>query len=373
MDLFSNDGNQVFDKQTTLVIDRAAIAHNVNVIKSVTDKQIIAVIKENGYGMGLVAEYELLKAQGLDYFAVTNTAEALTLRKFGCTDTILLLTPCTSYEELIELVKVDITLVVGNLEHLSLISKANKELNIKPKLHIAFNTGMGRYGFLWSNIPDISDINDYANITGCYTHLHGKPKNYEKLVNEQLDRFKKAIEEIKRQGINPGLRHISNSQATMLLGDLGMDAIRSGSAIIGKSSMGKNNLKCAMWTEAPIYQVMELPKGSTVGYLATAKLKRDSKLGIVRGGHADGIFLSYSDIPDKLISGVIHLISLTLRPKHHVRTFSINGTRVPIVGCAGVAHFTIDLTGTDFKEGDMVRIETNPLMAHPAVPRKFIN
>ena len=71
------NNNLVFDKQTILKIDTAAIAHNIKVIKKRTDKKIIAVIKENGYGMGLKAEYDLLKSNGLDYFAVTNTAEAL--------------------------------------------------------------------------------------------------------------------------------------------------------------------------------------------------------------------------------------------------------------------------------------------------------
>lgn len=362
--------NQVFDKQTTLVIDKSAIRHNVNEIRKLTDKQIIAVIKENGYGMGLMQEYTILKGLGLDYFAVTNTAEALALRSLGCTDTILLLTPVIDYDEALKLNEADITFVAGQLSQLAILDKVSSAAGKKAHVHIAVNTGMGRYGFLWSNVPDISSFN--VSIDGCYTHLHGKPKKYEKHVYTQLDYFKKAIATLESYGINPGMRHISNSQATLSLGDLGMDAVRVGSAIIGKSSMGHASLKCAMWTEAPIYQTFELPKGSYVGYLATAKLKRDSRLGIVRAGHADGIFLSYSDIPDQLISGVIHLISLKLRPKHHVRTFIINGTHVPIVGCAGVAHFTIDLTDTDFKVGDIVRIESNPLMAHPAVPRKFI-
>lgn len=366
------NGNLIFDKQTILKIDTAAIAHNIKTIKKITNKKIIAVIKENGYGMGLKAEYDILKSNGLDYFAVTNTAEALALRDFGCTDTILLMTPCMSEDEAIKLTEADITLVCGSIKQLNILKTVFEKTNKKPHMHIAIDTGMGRYGFFWNNIPDISHANEFTCIDGCYTHLHGKPKKYEQEVQKQLAKFKSAVNVLKSQGINPSMKHVSNSQATMLLGDLGMDAIRTGSAIIGKSSMGKNNLKCAMWTEAPIYQTMELPKGSTVGYLATATLKRDSRLGIVRAGHADGIFLSYSDIPDQFLSGIIHLISLKLRPKRHVRTFIINGTHVPIVGCAGVAHFTIDLTDTDFKEGDMVRIETNPLMAHPDIPRVFI-
>ena len=113
------NNNLVFDKQTILKIDTAAIAHNIKVIKKRTDKKIIAVIKENGYGMGLKAEYDLLKSNGLDYFAVTNTAEALALRSFGCKEAVLLMTPCMSYDEALKLNEADITLVCGSMKQLN--------------------------------------------------------------------------------------------------------------------------------------------------------------------------------------------------------------------------------------------------------------
>ena len=77
-------GNYCYQKSSRLVIDEGAIAHNVEQIRSITKKRIIAVIKENGYGLGLLNEYRILEKQGLDFFAVTSTKEALSLREFGC-------------------------------------------------------------------------------------------------------------------------------------------------------------------------------------------------------------------------------------------------------------------------------------------------
>jgi alanine racemase len=116
---------------------------------------------------------------------------------------------------------------------------------------------------------------------------------------------------------------------------------------------------------------MELPKGSTIGYQACVSLKRDSRLGLIRAGHGDGLFLGYTDTPEPFIRGIIHLLSLKLRPQHYVKTVRIQDKRVPMIGRSGIAHFVVDLTDTPFQEGEMVRIEVNPLFVHPSVPKVF--
>ena len=93
-----------YRKTSRLIILEEAIAHNVNVIKNKTSARIIAVIKENGYGTGLINEYEILRKQGIDFFAVADADDALLLRDYGATEDILLMTPSYDKEELKELV-----------------------------------------------------------------------------------------------------------------------------------------------------------------------------------------------------------------------------------------------------------------------------
>lgn len=373
----NSDGNLIFQKQTVMKIDASAIAHNVQVIRGTIGKaRLIAVVKENGYGMGLEREYNILKNLNIDFFAVTNANEALALRRFGCKENILLMSPSLDKEEAAELLQNDIIFMLGSMKQAVLLKELAEETGLTPRVHLAIETGMGRYGFLWNRIPDLSALPAFLKIEGCYSHLNGKPAGYEKEARRQLDRLLSATEALKKQGINPGIRHICNSAATMSLGSLGLDAVRCGSAILGKCARGGSRLKNSVWLEAPICLTAELPKGSTVGYQACAVLKRDSRLGLIRAGHGDGIMLGYADNPEPLVHGIVHLIAVKLLKDRYRKTVLVtsahNGkkARVPYVGRSGVAHVMIDLTDTPFAEGDIVQFNVNPLFVHPSIPKE---
>ena len=196
---------------------------------------------------------------------------------------------------------------------------------------------------------------------GCYSHLSGNPRRYEKNAREQARRLRTAIDVIKSQGIHPTLCHLSNSQGVMTLGDLGFDAVRVGSALIGKAAGGGSRLKPAVWLEAKIYEKIRRKKGQTVGYQSTAVLKHDSVLGLVRIGHGDGIYLGYADTPEKFIHGCIHLLALRLLPGRYKKTVQVQGRSLPIVGRLGIAHMVIDLSGTDVQIGDTVKEPSHEL------------
>lgn len=373
------DGNLTFQKQTVMKIDASAIAHNVKVIQeTIGNAHLIAVIKENGYGMGLEREYHILKNLNIDFFAVTNAEEALALRRFGCDKDILLMSPSLEWEESMQLLEQDIIFMLGNMKQVLLFQKIAEETGQMPRVHLAIETGMGRYGFLWNQLPDLSSLPSFLKIEGCYSHLNGKPAGYEKEARKQLDRFLEAVETLKKQGIKPGIRHICNSAATMTFGALGLDAVRCGSAILGKCARGGSRLKNSVWLEAPICLVQELPKGSTVGYQACAVLKRDSRLGLIRAGHGDGIMLGYADNPEPLVHGILHLLAVKLLPKRYQKTVLVSSkdrqktARVPYVGRSGVAHVMIDLTDTAFEEGDLVQFQINPLFIHPSIAKEVL-
>lgn len=374
-----NSGNLVFQKQTVMKVDAAAIAHNVGVIRDkIGSARLIAVVKENGYGMGLEREYHILKEQNIDFYAVTNAEEAYALRRFGCKEDILLMSPSYDAEEAGTLLQNDIIFMLGSMKQAVVLKTAADETGLTPRVHIAIETGMGRYGFLWNQIPDLTMLPSYLKIEGCYSHLNGKPSGYEKEAKLQLSRLLAAADTLKKQGIDPGIRHICNSAATMSLGTLGLDAVRCGSAIIGKCARGGSSLKDSVWLEAPICQIDELPKGSTIGYQACAVLKRDSRLGLVRAGHGDGIMLGYADNPEPLLHGIIHLLAVKLLPKRYQKTVLVTSRltgqkkRVPYVGRSGVAHIMIDLTDTGFEEGDIVTFHINPLFVHPSIRKEQV-
>ena len=158
-----------------------------------------------------------------------------------------------------------------------------------------------------------------------------------------------------------------------------MDAVRVGSALLGKTTvygkhaLGNAPLKSAVWLEAPVYEIRSFRKGDTIGYQSHLTLKKDSRLALVRIGHTDGIFLGYGDFPEYFLHGLLHLLSLKLRPGRYRKTVTVNGKQAPLAGLLGVAHMMIDVTDIPCQTGDTVTLSVNPLLIHPAVPKVMAN
>lgn len=370
--------NAVYQKFSRLVISPGAIAHNIGVLRSITDRTIIAVVKENGYGMGLWNEYQILKDLDIPFYAVTNAREALALRRFGCERPVLLMSPVAEYEDCLELAKQDIIFSLEAEWQIPILKHIYKETDITPRVHIKIETGMGRYGFLWNDLPELKHLTEFLSVEGCFTHLAGRPKKYRQQTEQQRHRFLTAVSALEAMGIPSGMKHIANSSAVMTVGDLGMDAVRIGSALLGKTTvygkqaLGNSPLKSAVWLEAPIYEIRSFRKGDTIGYQNHLTLKRDSRLALIRIGHTDGIYLGYGDFPEYFVHGLLHLLSLKLRPAHYRKTVTVNGKQAPLAGLLGVAHMMLDVTDIPCQAGDLVTLQVNPLLIHPAVPKVIL-
>lgn len=360
---------EIFAKESVLKIDPQAIAHNFQIIRQKTAKTIIAVIKENGYGLGLNTEYEILRDLGAEFFAVTSAEEALALRRYGATEPILLMSPYNDLQTVEAMAAEDITQMFGHPTQADIYKQVAENLGEKIKVHLAIDTGMGRYGFSWDNLPsDLTALTAAVEITGTYSHFN----NAEKMTAIQLERFKQALAALRQMGIEPGMTHMSNSAAVMTIGDGGLDAVRVGSAFLGKCARGAGELKTAVWLEAPLCQIRDYKKNATIGYLAGYKLKNDMRLGLVKIGHNDGVAIGPTDGTSTLVHGILHQLSLALRPKRYQKYAIAQGVRLPIIGRSGANHTMIDLTGHDLALGTMVRFEVNPLYVPLAVPKEII-
>lgn len=117
--------------------------------------KIIAVVKGNGMGLGLVQYAKFLVNHGIDFLAVANLEEALFLREAGIQEEILMLTPFCNEKELTQLMENKITLTISAIEQIELVEKIAKNQEEKVKAHIKIDTGFGRYGFLYKNFNDI--------------------------------------------------------------------------------------------------------------------------------------------------------------------------------------------------------------------------
>lgn len=194
-----------------LIISRKDLKNNLNIIKKQLYAQgkddsgnfpkMIAVVKGNGMGLGLVEYSKFLVNNGIDFLAVANLEEAIALREAGIQTEILMLTPTTKEKELVQLIENQITLTISAKEQIETIEKiaANQECEVKA--HIKIDTGFGRYGFLYSNLNDILlsfKMCDKIKICGTYTHF-ARPMD-EKFTKKQFDRFIEVIAFLKEQG-----------------------------------------------------------------------------------------------------------------------------------------------------------------------------
>ena len=232
---------------STLVINKKDLSENIEKVKEFAEKRgqddngnslkIIAVVKANGYGLGIVEFTKILIDKGIKSFAVATKDEAYILREAGIKEEILLLTPNSNKEDIKKLIDNDIILTLSSKEDAKSIESVVKELNKKIRVHLKIDTGFGRYGFIYSNREEmIETLKPLENIKieGTYSHFSVSFFD-EKYTKLQFERFINVIEVLKMNEIETGLLHISNSSAFVKFPYMNLNAVRIGSAFLRKT------------------------------------------------------------------------------------------------------------------------------------------
>lgn len=277
-----------------VLIDKEDVRYNIRKIKeycldkSSTDSnkkvQIIAVVKANGYGLGIVEYANFLIDNGINFLAVSTIEEALLLRESGIKEKILMLSSTSIEEEVKKLVLNDIILTIGSKESAEIANKLGEILNKKIQVHLKIDTGFGRYGFIYSNMEDmLKTLLQRTNlkIEGTYTHFSNAyyDDNYTK---KQFERFLECIEVLKMNKIETGMLHVCNTSAFIKFKNMHLDAVRIGSAFTGRVAFENNmGLRKIGVFKSNVSEIKVLPKGFNVGYSNTYTAKNNVKIAIV--------------------------------------------------------------------------------------------
>ncbi len=323
------------------LIDLSTIKHNVELLKERSGTNLLAVVKADAYGHGLIPVAKAALSAGASYLGVALLEEAVALREAGITAPILawLVQPGSDFAQAIEL---DIEIAVASLAALQEISAAAKS---KPaRIHLEVDTGMSRGGFLneWNQLT--AEQLKGVDVVGIFSHFARADEPDEKQNSDQLGRFNAAVAHLNSLGHNNVIRHLSNSAATLKNSAASFDMVRTGISLYGLSpdvqTLGDSKslgLRPAMQLRAALYLVKDVAAGSPVGYGATQSTTVDTKLGVVAMGYADGI-------------------------PRIARTAGVwvNGRRAPIIGRVSMDQFVVDL-GADSKarSGDWVTVFGN--------------
>ena len=200
--------------------------------------------------------------------------------------------------------------------------------------------------------------------------LAGSTNNYKRSVEKQVCVFNVALERIRAAGVDTGITHVANSLAACEFGSLGFDAVRVGSAILGKTP-AKCGLEEAVWLESKVFSIYNRLEGEHIGYSGEAYLKRDSSLAVVRIGTGCGVGLIQKGAQDYTLGNFVKGVFKKIADVPELSVW-INGKESPVIGRIGVSHMTVDVTENGVREGDTVRVKVNPLFVHPYVERMVI-
>ena len=327
-----------------LVVNKEDLKHNINRIKDYTKKisnddnyTIIAVVKGNGYGLGLNEYSEVLVENGIKYLAVATFEEAIELRKKQKDVNILMMSPLYNKQELEETVKNNITIAIDSQENAEAVNElAHKGYNIK--VHLKIDTGFGRYGFIYDDYENIlntvQSLKPNVEIEGIFTHCSDAYRKNNKHTLEQFKRFTDVIEKLEANNIKIKLKHICNSPAILNYPEMHLTAARIGSAFVGRVCSENNiGLKKIGELEINIAEVKDIPKGFNISYLNSYKTKDKTRIAIIPIGYLEGYNVTQKTdmfrIADKLRRALHELKSIFKKQKI---TVVINEKRYNVIG-----------------------------------------
>lgn len=349
---------------SSYVVSREDLAHNYRILKEKAGTTPIwAVVKADGYGLGVKAYAKELYALGLRHFCVTEPREAEALQACGFSDiSVLMLRQLSDPAEIRSMWKSDVILTVGSLEA---AARINAAVDGPVSVHLKIDTGMGRYGFLPGQLSEMIAVyrgGKHIQVKGVFTHFNCSFCD-DALTKRQYEQFRKTVSALEQAGCETGIVHCCNSAAFLKFPEMHLGAVRLGSALLGRMSF-PTDLKALGTVETTIEELHFLPKGYTTGYGAIWRAKRDTTLAIIPIGWSNGFQVSCKEDRSRAVDcirgGLRELRNLLKRPVTYV---NINGAACPVVGSIGSLHCAVDVTELKGKcrVGDMVRLSINPM------------
>jgi alanine racemase len=293
------------------VVDLDAIRANVATLKSGTSAEVLAVVKADGYGHGLVPSARAALAGGATWLGTAIIDEALALRAAGITAPILSWLWTPSDEQAVRTAVAEgIDLSVSSEWQAAIVASAARETGRAARVHLKIDTGLSRNGCTREDWPDllrtVAKLPDEFEIIGIWSHFAYADEPGHPTIARQIDAFVAALDVAGREGIEPELRHLANSAASLTLPEAHFDLVRPGVAIYGLSpvpSEGSFGLTPAMTLRSSLASVKGVRAGEGVSYGHSYTTEHDTTLALIPLGYADGIPRQASNVGPLSIAG----------------------------------------------------------------------
>ncbi|MDO4988105.1 MAG: alanine racemase [Synergistes sp.] len=294
------------ERRTWAEININAAEQNYKLIKNALPQgtKLCCVVKANAYGHSAAILAPLYESLGADWFAVSNIHEALDLRGYGITRPVLIL-GFTPPQAAPILAKNNISQCVYSLPFAEDLSREAQKNNVRVKIHIKIDSGMGRIGFK-SLGKESGEFNEMLcacrlpalDTEGIFTHFASADEGESGCgyTQGQFSNFNAAIKFLEREHIKFSVRHCSNSAAITDFPAYTLDMVRAGIILYGlnPSSDIKNALPLTpvMTLKSVISHIKNAQKGECISYGRTFTVQKDMRIATIAAGYADGILRS---------------------------------------------------------------------------------
>ena len=333
------------------LIDATAITENVRHLRRLTDSEVIAVVKADGYGHGAVRSAIAALAGGATRLGGADVSEAIALRRAGIDAPILawLHAPGASF---VEAAGLGIELGISSVDQLVAAASA-ATADRAVGVHLKVETGLGRNGIAPADAPVVFaeaarlERIGKLRVVGIFSHLSNTSADDDRAA---LSRFQEALALAARLGLTPPLTHIAASHAAIDLPEARLGCVRIGIGMYGLSPFADRSsadlgLRPAMTLRAAVAAVRRVPAGQGVSYGYTHRTDADTTLALVPLGYADGVPRAASG------SGAVR----------------IGGETFPVAGRIAMDQFVVDVGDHPIAVGDEALLFGDPTLGAPPV------
>ncbi len=302
-------------------VDLAAIRGNVEALRLRTDAELMAVVKADGYGHGLLPSARAAVSGGATWLGTALVAEALALRAAGITGPRVLAWLLGPGEAVGAAIDADVDLSVNATWGLAEVAAAAREAGRTARIHLKVDTGLSRGGAATAEWPDLVDAARRAeadgsvSVVGLWSHFAYADAPGHDTIRRQAQEFDRAVEHAEGAGLRPEVRHLANSAATLTAPEHHYDLVRPGIAVYGLSPVpdvggpSAYGLRPAMTLTGGLVLTKRVPAGSGVSYAHAYTTERETTLGLVPLGYADGVPRSAGNAAQVLAAGARRTIA----------------------------------------------------------------
>ncbi|MBE6978489.1 MAG: alanine racemase, partial [Ruminococcaceae bacterium] len=343
-------------------ISRSALRRNAAAVREAVPVPVIGVLKCNGYGVTIQEAAAAWQAAGVTMFAVSRPEEALELRGCGFREDILLLCPVADTQTLAQMQENSIILTASNFDNAHFYSTHASSHPVR--VHVAVDTGMGRFGIRWNDVEQARALYRLPGLSfeGIFSHFSCSFEAEYQETKRQLSRFLYMIEALQMEGIPVGMRHIANSCAALRFPETWLDAVRIGSALVGRLPADTPvKLESVGVFKAQVVDRKHFRPGDTTGYGGYCRIPKEADAVIVALGREDGFGVTAK--PDKLrLKDLAAYLYHLLQAWRHPPCVVCNDRKMTVLGRVGNQYTLFDATGMDIKPGDLVQWEGNLML-----------